>query len=224
MLKMFLCSFFSLCTLSVYGGHYAQSLCKTDGFTCYQVQPGDRWEHLIQDPEDQMMLKKLNRTNTQLKHHRVIALPKWERSSLYHFSPMPYYIDHDGEKRVVISLKDHAFGAYDESGELIKWGPISGGRGYCPDTQSYCRTVQGEFKIYRMGHAGCKSGKYPLETKGGAPMPYCMFFHRGYAIHGSTLPGYHASHGCVRVFDDDAQWLNQEFVEHGTQVHVVDRL
>ena len=40
-----------------------------------------------------------------------------------------------------------------------------------------------------------------------------MFFHGGFALHGSyEVPGYHASHGCVRMFVNDAKWLNEEFV------------
>jgi lipoprotein-anchoring transpeptidase ErfK/SrfK len=49
---------------------------------------------------------------------------------------------------------------------------------------------------------------------GGAPMPYCMHFYRGYALHGSTtVPGYRASHGCIRMFIEDARWLNEEFID-----------
>ena len=140
---------------------------------------------------------------------------------LYDFSPVPYNIETEGEPEVIISIADHAFGAYDANGELIKWGPISAGKGYCPDTKTYCRTVRGEFEVYRKGSEYCKSSKYPL-GKGGAPMPYCMFFYKGFAMHGSTLPGYHASHGCVRLFEEDAQWLHSEFIEKGTKVTVVN--
>lgn len=55
-------------------------------------------------------------------------------------------------------------------------------------------------------------------------MPYCVFFNRGIALHGSPeVPGYHASHGCVRLFVQDAEWLNESFIEIGkTRVHVVE--
>jgi lipoprotein-anchoring transpeptidase ErfK/SrfK len=40
-----------------------------------------------------------------------------------------------------------------------------------------------------------------------------MHYFRGYALHGSSsVPGYRASHGCVRMFIEDARWLNEEFV------------
>ena len=47
-----------------------------------------------------------------------------------------------------------------------------------------------------------------------APMPYAIFFSRGLAIHGTTLPGLGrpASHGCVRLSVDHAREL-YEWVE-----------
>ena len=47
-------------------------------------------------------------------------------------------------------------------------------------------------------------------------MPFCMYFHGGYALHGSSeVPGYNASHGCVRMFTQDAEWLNKKFISIG---------
>jgi lipoprotein-anchoring transpeptidase ErfK/SrfK len=45
---------------------------------------------------------------------------------------------------------------------------------------------------------------------GNSPMPYSIFFHGGYAIHGSydiEDLGYPASHGCIRLHPDDAAEL-----------------
>ena len=33
----------------------------------------------------------------------------------------------------------------------------------------------------------------------GAPMPHFLRFHGGYGLHGGYLPGYPASHGCIRL-------------------------
>lgn len=55
-------------------------------------------------------------------------------------------------------------------------------------------------------------------------MPYCMFFHGGYALHGSyKVPGYDDSHGCIRLFIDDARWLNEEFVKIGITKIVIQK-
>jgi lipoprotein-anchoring transpeptidase ErfK/SrfK len=43
-----------------------------------------------------------------------------------------------------------------------------------------------------------------------APMPYSIFFHRGYAIHGTTSVGRlgrRASHGCIRLHPNNAAVL-----------------
>ena len=43
-----------------------------------------------------------------------------------------------------------------------------------------------------------------------APMPYSVFFHEGYAVHGTTEVsdlGKPASHGCVRLHPDNAKAL-----------------
>ncbi len=51
----------------------------------------------------------------------------------------------------------------------------------------------------------------------GAPMPYCMEFHPGFGLHAGNLPGYPASHGCVRL----SLWKARQFylaVGVGTRV------
>lgn len=53
----------------------------------------------------------------------------------------------------------------------------------------------------------------------GAPMPYFMRFHGGVGMHGGFLPGYAASHGCVRMPDQMAARYFQD-VTNGTPVIV----
>lgn len=137
----------------------------------------------------------------------------WDYHSL---SPLPLTYNTHGKKLVLINLTQQAFAAYNENGKKLKWGPVSPGKRWCADVGRPCKTVVGTFKVYRKGGSGCKSYKYD-----NAPMPYCMFFRGGYAMHGSWLPGHPASHGCVRMFTDDAKWLNHSFVSTGTIVKVV---
>ncbi|MGE3318432.1 MAG: L,D-transpeptidase [Candidatus Berkiella sp.] len=125
-----------------------------------------------------------------------------------------------GKDLIDIDLTALTWSAYDNNGELAGSGRVSGGKEYCADIDSNCETVTGIYTIFRKGEEDCKSTIYPV-GKGGAPMPYCMFFHGGYALHGSnSVPNYNASHGCVRMSRSDAQWLNEEFVIEGlTKVH-----
>jgi len=65
-----------------------------------------------------------------------------------------------------------AWAAYNESGTLVNTGRASGGKDFCPDVDRPCRTTVGRFRILRKGDADCESSIYPIETNGGAPMPY----------------------------------------------------
>jgi lipoprotein-anchoring transpeptidase ErfK/SrfK len=52
----------------------------------------------------------------------------------------------------------------------------------------------------------------------GSPMPYSIFFHHGFAIHGSyeiSYLGRPASHGCVRLHPDNAALLFALVQQHG---------
>jgi lipoprotein-anchoring transpeptidase ErfK/SrfK len=110
-----------------------------------------------------------------------------------------------------------AWAAYNEGGELVWWGPVSPGSGHCTKSQGECLTPSGSFRIIRKSDETCVSTVFPIRSdgeSGGAIMPYCMHFWRGFALHGSEdVPGYAASHGCVRMFIQDARWLNEEFID-----------
>ena len=111
--------------------------------------------------------------------------------------------------------------AYNARGKLIGIGKASGGHRYCKGSRKSCKTPVGDFRILRKGTRTCYSTTYPL-GKGGAPMPYCMFFKRGYAIHASqSVPDYNASHGCIRVTLSAAKWLHQHFIQSNTLVVVL---
>ncbi|WP_042239187.1 L,D-transpeptidase [Legionella oakridgensis] len=107
-----------------------------------------------------------------------------------------------------------------KNGKVIRTGKGSGGSHYCRDIKRSCRTPSGTYRIISKRGAGCRSTRYPV-GKGGAPMPYCMFFSKYYAIHGSPdVPNHNASHGCIRVKPNDARWLNQNFMNIGSKVIV----
>ena len=122
-------------------------------------------------------------------------------------------------KVVVIDPSVHAWGAY-ENGSLVKAGLATAGSSWCPDIGRPCRTKVGHFRVNSLGSESCKSSKYPL-PRGGAPMPYCMFFNGNQGMHGSNevVEG-NISHGCVRMQTADAEWLRFNFVNVGTPVVV----
>lgn len=192
---------------------YGAKLCKKDpNYACHKVKRGETWKSLFPNDEFRSTVMRINRMNTKLYTGLTIAIPKTTNISVMDVSPFRKQIEAPGEKVIFVSISKLAWGAYDPDGTLVKWGPVSTAKGYCPDVGRGCRTATGEFAVYHKGGSGCASTRYPV-GRGGAPMPYCMFFHGNYAMHGShDVPGYNDSHGCVRMFVDDAKWLNEEFV------------
>ena len=75
-------------------------------------------------------------------------------------------------------------------------------------------TPTGRFHPVRMNEMWYSS-KYE-----NAPMPWSIFFHGGYAIHGTTDVrhlGHVASHGCVRLHPDNARALYSLVKQYGMQ-------
>lgn len=126
-----------------------------------------------------------------------------------------------GNKVFIFDPKATAWAAYDAQGNRIKTGGASGGKSYCEDIGRGCKTVTGNFRVYSKKGPDCTSSLYPVETGGGARMPYCMHFSGGYSIHAAyEVPNYNTSHGCIRVLPGAARWLNEEFMDIGTTVIV----
>lgn len=101
----------------------------------------------------------------------------------------------DGE--LYINLSKQRF-AYKVDGQTIRSGEISSGK------KSH-RTPRGTFSIlYKQRYK--KSRMYP-KPRGGAPMPYSIQIYGNIFIHQGVLPGYPASHGCIRMRRKDARFI-----------------
>lgn len=203
--------------------YYYRQLCGHPNFTCRKIGPNDTWAKLFPSKRDREIVKRLNRTNIPLSYRNWIVIPKHLKTIKYlDLSPFPLHIKPLKERTVIVSMQLLAFAAYESNGKLIHWGPISGGQDWCNDIQRPCLTAIGTYRIYNKQGPECISTKFPIDTDGGAPMPFCMHYYNGFALHGSSMvPGYHASHGCIRLFEEDAKWLNKNFVKVGTKVIVI---
>ncbi|MBA2657915.1 MAG: L,D-transpeptidase [Tatlockia sp.] len=128
-----------------------------------------------------------------------------------------------GKKQFIFDPQAYAWAAYDPEGNRLMTGSASGGKDLCDENANQsCRTVTGTFRIYNKRGPECRSGEYPVETTGGAKMPFCMYFFRGFTIHAAyDVPYGNTSHGCVRVLPSAAKWLNEQFITVGTQVTVL---
>jgi L,D-transpeptidase ErfK/SrfK len=228
-LSIFLLGYVSPLFAKVYGAE----LCTRSGFECVKVKKNDSWERLFPDDHDRSIAMRVNRMNSQLYPGLTIAIPHHlTDADIMEFAPFPRHMDTVNEKLVYVAPKERAWGVYAEDGSLVRWGPLSAGASACPDQHDKsCHTTAGSYRVYSLGSSGCISHKYP-KPNGGAPMPYCMFFNNGQALHGSPggIVGYNASHGCVRLYVNDAEWLRYDFIEgpnannkyQGTKVIVED--
>ncbi|MCO6185804.1 L,D-transpeptidase [Rhizobium sp. L1K21] len=95
-----------------------------------------------------------------------------------------------------IDISDQTMTVYKNGFRQYKWKVSTARKGYHTPTGQY--TVKWLSKNHR-------SRKY-----NNAPMPYSLFFHGGYAVHGTTdlkRLGSPASHGCVRLDPKNAATL-----------------
>ncbi len=126
------------------------------------------------------------------------------------------------EKLFIFDPKVSAWAAYDKDGKRVLTGGGSGGSDLCEHNKKSCRTVTGSFRVYAKRGPNCISHEYPVDTEGGAKMPYCMYFYRGYTIHAAYyVPHQSSSHGCIRVYPSAAKWLNENFMDIGTRIIVL---
>jgi len=193
--------------------YYGIGLCNKVDYKCVRVKRGQSWKRMFPNATERDLVQRLNRTDTYLYRGRRIAIPVDMKSiSLTSISPFPLTIKKPNEKLIIINQNLLAWGAYNPDGHLVKWGPISSGKDYCPDVRRNCRTIVGIYYVFNRKGYKCRSNIYPV-GRGGSHMPYCMFFYKGYALHGSKeVRGFRDSHGCVRLFIRDAKWLNEHFV------------
>jgi lipoprotein-anchoring transpeptidase ErfK/SrfK len=153
--------------------------------------------------EDQIqILEMLNRRD---REHLVRADPptpgllvpgSWSPDPLV-YSPFPatWPAAEPHPKSIVVDQPMQAFGAY-EYGRLVRWGPVSSGRKETP-------TPEGAFNLTWRARSrrSTDNQDWLLEW-------YFNFVNaRGISFHLFDLPGYPASHACVRLLLRDAQWL-----------------
>jgi len=119
------------------------------------------------------------------------------------------------DKLITVDLGKQKLYAW-EGGRIQKEFSVSTGMRYTP-------TVRGSFKIYIKNEKQNMKGSYPpYEPYFLKNVPYVMFFKGSYAIHGTYWHnkfGSRASHGCVNLRVEDAQWV-YEWAPMGTRVEV----
>ncbi|HQW44998.1 MAG: L,D-transpeptidase [Chitinophagaceae bacterium] len=140
----------------------------------------------------------INRINKSvIKKDKVLVMPDTLLPELLFYSPYPESLQGFDTlpKLVLISRRIQAFAIY-ENGKLTRWGPVSSGKKSTP-------TPAGLF------HTNFKAKVKISSENSDWIMPWYFNFYakRGIAMHQFFLPGYPASHACVRMQAKDAKWI-----------------
>ena len=192
------------------------------------------WAEKFPNHRTRRLVMMVNRRNTLLWSGHVIALPMLFEDDLLAYAPFPREKSWVGPKHVVIDLNQLAWGAYEpissSRARLVRWGPANGGSKRCKETgRLECKTPVGTWQVYEIKKGFARSSLYPVECsdkkKCGHPYYNVMKFGPHFeALHGERaghVPGANVSHGCVRIFREDSDFLINHFVEIRTMVVVL---
>src|SRR5262245_44280174 len=140
---------------------------------------------------------KLNRIDAQhLRADVTLVIPE-QVNDLITYSPFPQDLEtvRDIPKLVLVSLRVQAFGAY-EFGRLVRWGPTSSGKKATPTPAGLYHT-----------NWKSKATRSSVNKDWLLPWYFNLDNMSGISFHQYDLPGYPASHGCLRLLADDAAWI-----------------
>ena len=148
--------------------------------------------------EEQYVILALNRLDIKNKWRAdTLMIPSVIDSSLMAYSPFPYQLDvlKDVNKFVTFSYPIQAYAVY-SNGKLEKWGPTSMGK-------KAAQTKTG------LMFANWKKELATSTVNSSWKLPYNFNIHNtlGIGWHQYELPGYPASHSCLRLLMDDAKWM-----------------
>lgn len=171
----------------------------------FTLQPLPKTDKELKDRFTAPQLDLLEKLNRRDREHLIrtdppvngLVVPStWQDDELA-YSPLPreWPAAAAHAKYVVVHQPFQVFGAY-EAGRLVRWGPISSGRKETP-------TPAGSYNLTWRSRkrTSTDNDAWVLEW-------YFNFINsRGISFHQFDLPGYAASHACVRLLQRDAQWL-----------------
>ena len=169
-----------------------------------------------------LALNRVDRKN--LKRKDSLVVPDTIVTNWKYYSPFPLKVEEAFQipKLIVVSQKVQAFAAY-QLGNLILWGPTSTGKEETP-------TPNGLF------HTNWKAEETTstFDDEWTLKWNFNLDNFEGVALHQYEMPGYPASHSCVRLYKKDAKWIynwadqwivtadEESIVVYGTPVIIFD--
>ncbi len=140
----------------------------------------------------------LNRVDkNRVRNLDSLVVPDTIINDLNLYSPFPQHIGllEKVKKILIVSQTIQAFAAY-ELGHLVKWGPTSTGKRSTPTTNGLFAT---NWKSKRT--ISTDNSDWILKWY------FNLDNFNGVSLHEYDLPGFPASHACVRLLENDADWI-----------------
>lgn len=142
-----------------------------------------------------LALNRIDKNN--LKPRDSLVIPDTFVTNWKYYSPFPLKVEAAFQipKLIVVSQRIQAFAAY-QLGNLLLWGPTSTGKEETP-------TPNGLF------HTNWKAEETTstFDDEWKLKWNFNLDNFEGVALHQYELPGYPASHSCVRLLEKDAEWI-----------------
>lgn len=148
--------------------------------------------------EQQRIIYAINRVDEgHVGNQDTIIVPDTFFTELIAYSPFPQQMNllADVEKIAIFSYAIQAFAAY-EQGKLVYWGPTSmGSKIHKTPTGLFNTNWKAKETISTVDDEWKLKWNFNIENR------------EGVGWHQYALPGYPASHSCLRMFAYDAEWM-----------------
>lgn len=174
---------------------------KGDEYSYWPIKNSDSLRKLFYNTftkEQQYTIAALNRIDTDhIKTRDTLIVPNQFKGSFMEYTPFPKKLDNLVEvpKIIIFSYPVQAYGVY-EKGNLVKWGPTNMGK-------KSAQTPRGLFFTNWKG----RKVRSTVDDEWILNWNFNINNSGGVGWHQYALPGYPASHSCLRLLDADAQWL-----------------
>jgi hypothetical protein len=171
------------------------------GYSAYPIKGVDSAVKVFKkkySPEEQYTILALNRLDVKhIGRADTLVIPDKLATDLMSYSPYPASVEslNDIPKIIFFSYPVQAFGAY-EHGKLVYWGPTSmGSKIHKTPTGLHFANWKGRQIISTVNDEWKLNWNFNIANKDGV------------GWHEYDLPGYPASHSCLRLLADQAKWL-----------------
>ncbi len=148
--------------------------------------------------DERYIILALNRLDNKNRWRAdTLIVPENIETDFLKYSPFPKRLDslQKVKKIAFFSYDVHAYGLYEE-GNLIKWGPSSMGKKATP-TKTGLKFTNWKKEVA----ISTSNSEWKLRWN------FNVHNTLGIGWHQYDLPGFHASHSCLRLLEEDAKWM-----------------